>query len=338
MLVLAYGVSRVPYSALRIVAPWAYLAGLGLLLLTLTPLGLTLAGARAWLQLPGGFTLQPSEFMKIALILMLAAVGSAAALAGAEGRTVVRSLLIAGIPLALVLVQNDTGTMLVMAATAFTLIVIAGAPLRWIIALLAATVAGAVAVVQLGLLQEYQMDRLTTFLRPDADALAAGYNALQARLAISGGGLFGQGLFAGPQTQGSFVPVNDSDFIFSVAGEELGLIGAVAVIGLLSIVLWRGLAIARQSDELFGRLVAVGIVAWLGFQAFENIGMNLGITPVTGVTLPFVSFGGSSIMASWLAVGVLQVLHLRRRRGVLVRPGERHLRQWPATGRTPLHR
>jgi rod shape determining protein RodA len=329
-LVLAYGVSRVPYSMLRIVAPWAYLVGLGLLLLTLTPLGLTLAGARAWLQLPGGFTLQPSEFMKLALILLLAVVGSAATLAGGEGRTVARSLLIAGIPLALVMVQNDTGTMLVMAATAFTMIVIAGAPLRWIAGLAAAATAGAIAVVQLGLLQDYQMDRLTTFLRPDADGLAAGYNAFQARLAISGGGLFGRGLFDGPQTQGSFVPVNDSDFIFSVVGEELGLVGAAAVIGLLAVVLWRGLAIARQSDELFGRLVAVGIVAWLGFQAFENIGMNLGITPVTGVTLPFVSFGGTSIIATWVAVGVLQILHVRRRRGVLVRPGERQLREWTA--------
>jgi rod shape determining protein RodA len=267
--------------------------------------------------------------MKIALVLLLAAVGSAAALAGGEGRTVVRSLVVAGIPLALVLVQNDTGTMLVMAATAFTMIVIAGAPLRWIVGLLAAAAASAIAVVQLGLLQDYQMDRLTTFLSPDADGLAAGYNAFQARLAISGGGVFGQGLFAGPQTQGSFVPVNESDFIFSVAGEELGLLGAVAVIGLLGTVLWRGLVIARQSDELFGRLVAVGIVAWFGFQAFENIGMNLGIMPVTGVTLPFISFGGSSIIATWVAIGVLQILHVRRRRGVLVRPGDRQLREWP---------
>lgn len=332
--VLAYGVSRVPYLVLRIVAPWIYLGGLALLMATLTPLGLTLAGARAWLSLPGGFTLQPAELMKIALILLLAAVGSSAAVVGGEGRTVVRMLLVAAFPLALVLVQNDTGTMLVMAAIAFTMIVIAGAPMRWVLGLLGTAGLAAFLVVQLELLQQYQLDRLTAFLNPDSDE--TGYNALQARLAISGGGLLGRGLFAGPQTQGSFVPVNDSDFIFSVAGEELGLLGAVALIGLLAVVLWRGMAIAMQCDEMFGRLVAVGIVAWFAFQSFENIGMNLGITPVTGVTLPFVSFGGTSIIASWAAIGVLQILHVRRRSGVLVRPGDRHLRSWsspePAAG------
>jgi rod shape determining protein RodA len=176
------------------------------------------------------------------------------------------------------------------------------------------------------LLQQYQLDRLTSFLHPESVDLAAGYNVLQARLAIGGGGLLGQGLFHGSQTQGQFVPVNESDFVFSVAGEELGLLGAFAIIALTAVVLWRGLVIAAASEGMFGRLVATGIVAWFGFQAFENIGMNLGIMPVTGVTLPFVSFGGSSIMATWIAVGILQMLHIRRRRGVLVRPGDRHLR------------
>jgi rod shape determining protein RodA len=322
-LLLAYGASRTAYPMLRVVAPWAFLLGVIMLGLTLTPLGTSLAGARAWLQLPGGFTLQPSEFMKIALILLLATVGSAVVMGALPGGMIVRSLAIAAVPLALVLVQNDAGTMLVMAAVAFTMIVIAGAPVRWVVGLLAATCAGAAAVVQFGLLQEYQMARLTTFLSPDADGLATGYNALQARIAISGGGILGQGLFAGSQTQGSFVPVNESDFIFSVVGEELGLVGAALLIGLLGIVLWRGLVIAVQADDLFGRLVAVGIVAWFAFQAFENIGMNLGIMPVTGVTLPFVSYGGTSIMATWVAVGILQALHVRRRQGVLVRPGGR---------------
>ena len=244
------------------------------------------------------------------------------------------SMAVAGLPLAIVLLQNDTGTMLVMAAFAFTMMVIAGAPLRWVLGLMGAGVLGAAAVVRFGLLQAYQMDRLTAFLRPDADGLAAGFNTLQARIAIGGGGLTGQGLFHGSQTQGSFVPVNESDFIFTVVAEELGLLGACAVICLIAVVLWRGLAIALDAEDMFARLVATGIVAWFAFQAFENIGMNLGIMPVTGVTLPFVSFGGSSIMASWVAVGVLQVLHIRRRRGALVRPADRHWRGAGAEGRT----
>ncbi len=325
-MVLAYAVSRTPYLTFRVIAPWWYVAAVALLLLTLTPLGISVAGARAWLALPGGFTLQPSEFAKIGLILLLAAVGSAGVLAGAERPLVLRCLLIAAVPIAIVLLQNDTGTMLVMAAVAFTVIVIAGAPLRWTLGMLGAAVLGAVAVVRLGLLQDYQMARLTAFLHPEADGLAAGFTTLQARIAIGGGGWLGQGLFAGSQTQGSFVPVNESDFIFTVAAEELGLLGAFLVIGLLAVVLWRGLLIAAAADDLFARLVAVGIVAWFAFQAFENIGMNLGIMPVTGVTLPFVSFGGTSVIATWIAIGILQVLHIRRRRGALVRPDGRHLR------------
>jgi rod shape determining protein RodA len=322
---LAYVVSRLPFHTFRVIAPWWYVVGVVLVLLTLTPLGVTVAGARAWLWLPGGFTVQPSEFAKLGLILLLAAVGSASVLAVGRDRTVLQSLMLAGVPIAIVLLQNDTGTVLVMGAFSFAVIVVAGAPRRWVVGLLAAAAAGAVAVVQFGLLHDYQLARLTAFLDPGADGLGAGYNTAQARIAISGGGLFGQGLFHGVQTQGSFVPVNESDFVFTVAAEELGLLGAAAVIGLIAVVLWRGLRIAAEADDLFSRLAATGIVAWFGFQAFENIGMNLGIMPVTGVTLPFVSFGGSSIMACWVAVGVLQVLHLRRRRGVLVRPGAGYL-------------
>ena len=135
----------------------------------------------------------------------------------------------------------------------------------------------------------------------------------QARIAIGNGGLFGQGLFHGAQTQGKFVPVNESDFIFSVAGEELGFIGAVLLIVLLGVILWRGVMVAIRASDLFGRLVATGVVAWIGFQSFENLGMNVGIMPVTGVPLPFVSYGGTSMFASWLAIGLLQNVYLRSR-------------------------
>ena len=328
-LLLAYGVSRTPFVTFRVIAPWWYVVSIIGLVLTLTPLGVEVAGARAWLELPGGFTVQPSEFAKIGLILLLAVLGSGAVLSGDAARFVVRALAVCALPIGLVLLQNDTGTMLVLAAISFTMLVIAGVPARLLVGLAAAGALATVAVVRLGLLQDYQLARLTAFLDPEADLQATGFNALQARIAISGGGMFGQGLFSGSQTQGSFVPVNESDFIFTVAAEELGLVGAVALIALLGVVLWRGLRIAAAADDRFSRMVAVGIVAWFGFQAFENIGMNLGIMPITGVTLPFVSFGGSSLMATWIAVGVLQVLHIRRRRGVLVRPDGRLLHPQP---------
>lgn len=323
---LAYATSRIPYHLLRVVAPWLYTGSVILVALTFTPLGTEIAGARAWLALPGGFTLQPAEFAKIGVILALAAIAAANVGREPTNRQLVTALAVAGVPVGLVLLQNDTGTMLVLAATAFTVIVVGGAPLRWVLGLLASAAAGVFLVIQLGLLQDYQMDRLTSFLNPDAFGLGAGFNTAQARIAIGGGGLFGQGLFQGSQTQGAFVPVNESDFIFTVVAEELGLVGALIVIGLLFLIFWRGLRIAAEADDLFGRLVAVGIVAWFAFQAFENIGMSLGIMPVTGVTLPFVSYGGSSVMATWIAVGVLQVLHIRRRRGALVRPEARHWR------------
>ena len=317
----AYVASRTPYHLLHVAAPWVYLVTVAFTLLPLTPLGVSVAGARAWVTLPGGFTVQPSEFAKIGMILVVAAYLAGHSRRGRDPgvRASTWAAVLASVPIGIVLVQNDTGTMLVMAATALTVIVVAGAPLRWILGVAAATALGIVAVLQLGLLQDYQMDRLTAFADPQADELGVGFNTHQARIAIGGGGLLGHGLFNGPQTQGGFVPVNESDFILTVAGEELGLLGTLVLITLIGIILARGLRIAALNESRFARLVAVGVVAWFGFQAFENIGMSLGITPVTGVTLPFVSFGGSSMIACWLAIGVLQVLHVRAMRGPLYR-------------------
>jgi rod shape determining protein RodA len=164
----------------------------------------------------------------------------------------------------------------------------------------------------LGFVRDYQIARLTSFINPEDAASTAAYNATQARIAIGGGGLWGRGLFQGPQTQGNFVPVNESDFIFTVIGEEAGFIGAAITLLLLSIVLWRGMRIALGAGELYGRLVAAGVVAWLAFQTFENIGMNVGIMPITGVPLPFVSYGGTSMFASWIALGLLENVRLHQ--------------------------
>jgi rod shape determining protein RodA len=176
-------------------------------------------------------------------------------------------------------------------------------------------VAAALAV-RVGVLASYQVDRFMAFTNPNLDPRGAGYNTTQARIAIGNGGVFGQGLFGGSQTRSGFVPEQHTDFIFTVAGEELGLVGSAVVIALLGVLLWRALSVAARADDLFGRLAAAGIACWFGFQAFQNIGMCLGIMPVTGVPLPLVSYGGSSMFASLMAVGLLQNIHLRSERSL----------------------
>ena len=170
--------------------------------------------------------------------------------------------------------------------------------------------------VRLHVLKAYQLDRFMAFTNPDLDPRGAGYNTTQARIAIGNGGIFGQGLFGGSQTKSGFVPEQHTDFIFTVAGEELGLVGSAVLIALLGVVLWRALRIAMGADDLFGRVAAAGIACWFGFQAFQNIGMCLGIMPVTGVPLPLVSYGGSSMFASLMALGLLQNIHLRSGEGI----------------------
>jgi rod shape determining protein RodA len=220
-------------------------------------------------------------------------------------------LAIAGLPAALILLQPDLGTMLVLTATVFGVLAVSGAPRRWLAGLAAAGVAVAAFAVTAGVLKEYQILRFMAFTDPSLDPRGAGYNVEQVRIAMGNGGLLGQGRFHGSQTRSGFVPEQQTDFVFTVAGEELGLVGAGVLIALLGLVIWRALVIARRADDVFGRVAAAGIACWFGFQAFQNIGMCLGIMPVTGVPLPFVSYGGSSLFAGMLAVGLLQNIHLR---------------------------
>jgi rod shape determining protein RodA len=225
---------------------------------------------------------------------------------------VVLALVFAAVPLALVMVQPDLGTALVVGALVLGVVAVSGASLWWVGGLLGGAALSAYVAVQVHLLKPYQLDRFTAFLDPTADPKGAGYNVRQAQIAVGSGGLHGQGLFNGAQTQGRFVPEQQTDFIFTVAGEELGFLGAGALVLLVGMVLWRAGRIAMGAEDLFGRLLATGIVCWFAFQAFENIGMTLGIMPVTGVPLPFVSYGGSSMFANMLAVGLLQNVHMRR--------------------------
>ncbi|MBM0125552.1 rod shape-determining protein RodA [Pimelobacter simplex] len=297
----------------RILAPIGYLLAVVGLVLVLV-MGTTVNGSRSWLMI-GGMSLQPSELAKLAVVVGMALVVAERS----EGRwrdrvgssDVLLMLLVAGVPAVLILAQPDLGTMLVLTATVFGVIAASGAHRGWLALLAGGGVLAAVAAVSSGMLKEYQVDRFLAFTNPALDPKGAGYNVEQARIAVGNGGLFGQGLFNGSQTQSGFVPEQHTDFVFTVAGEELGLVGAALVVALLGVVLWRALRIATRTDDVFGRIAAAGIACWFGFQAFQNIGMCLGIMPVTGVPLPFVSYGGSSMFAGMLAVGLLQNIHLR---------------------------
>lgn len=313
-LVLMVLVLATDHRWLRIMAPLVYVASVAGLVMVLT-MGTEVNGSRSWLML-GGMSIQPSEFAKLAVVIGMAlwVAERADVRRGRPGGSlgdVIGMLAIAGLPAVLILLQPDLGTMLVLAATVFGVIAVSGAPRRWLALLAGGAVTAAVAAVAAGVLKEYQVDRFLAFTNPDLDPRGAGYNVEQARIAVGNGGLFGQGLFDGSQTRAGFVPEQHTDFVFTVAGEELGLVGAGVLIALLGLVIWRALAIAANTDDVFGRLAAAGIACWFGFQAFQNVGMCLGIMPVTGVPLPFVSYGGSSMFAGMLAIGLLQNIHLR---------------------------
>jgi rod shape determining protein RodA len=305
--VLMFAASRLDARMLRRSGPVLYLVGILGLLLVLAA-GVTINGAHAWIRLGGGFEVQPSEFMKLGLVVGLAV------LFAQRGRDrgdrpptaidVLLALMLIAAPLALIMMQPDLGSAMVLAVAAFGVLIAAGVRARWTVGLLALGIAGAILVVKAGLLAQYQLDRFNSFADPSHDPQGAAYNINQARIALANGGLSGTGLFRGPQTNGGFVPEQRTDFVFSVLGEEFGLAGGVVVIALFAILCWRGLLIARRADRV-GALLAIGIVCWFAFQAFQNIGMNVGLMPVTGLPLPFVSYGGSSMFAQCLAIGVL---------------------------------
>jgi len=305
-LACAAAVTRLDVRTVRAAAPVGYVLAVLGLAAVVSPLGSTVNGSRSWIRVPGGMSLQPSELMKVALAVGLAMLLAERAERGLRQRhrDVVLAWAAAGIPVVLVLAQPDLGSALVLVAMAVVIIAAAGAPGLWTAAVLAAG-AGAVAAAFLTpVLSGYQRNRLRAFLDPSLDPQGIGYQTRQVRIAIGSGGLGGQGLFQGRQTQGGFIPFQETDFVFSVAGEELGFLGAAGIVVLIAFIVVRCVVVARRADA-FGRLVAIGVAVWMGVQAFENIGMNLGLMPVTGLPLPFVSSGGSSLIASWVAVGLV---------------------------------
>jgi len=304
-LILMFAVSFLGSRRLRSLTPFVYGATvLGLLAVFATH---AVNGAHAWINLPGGFQVEPSEFAKVALVLVLATVFSQARWRGTPGvRSVLLALACAAPLLALVVKEPALGVALVLAVVTATMIVLSGTKLR-IIAALAVIVGGVVALVGgTHLLKSYQLTRFTSFLHPSADLAGAGYNAAQAKIAVGSGGMFGTGLFHGSIVAGNYVPSQQTDFIFTVAGEELGFVGTITIVVLLFIVIVRAVRIAARADDLFGVLIASGVAIWFAFQSFVNVGMTIGIMPITGLPLPFVSYGGSAIFADMIAIGMLQ--------------------------------
>jgi rod shape determining protein RodA len=307
-IILGVIVSRFSYRTVRAYAIVIYVVALfGSIVVLIPGIGRQQSGAQAWLALPGGLSFQPSEFTKLALIVLLAMVLTEKR--DAEERPndsdVLIGLALAGIPTIFILIQNDLGTALIIAITLFTVLTVSGVKARWITGIAFGTAIAGFLAFQVGALKQYQLDRLTSFTNPALDPQGIGYNTLQARIAIGSGGWFGQGYLNGTQTQGKYIPAQRTDFIFTVAGEEFGFIGIVVMISLYFIILYRISRIAWRAPDLFGRLTATGVTAWFAVQTFENIGMNLGIMPVTGVPLPFVSYGGSAMFVSWIAVGLV---------------------------------
>ncbi|MDQ3931967.1 MAG: rod shape-determining protein RodA, partial [Actinomycetota bacterium] len=289
----------VDYRYARAYAPIIYLGALFLLALVLTPLGMSVHGSNSWLGF-GPFQLQPSELAKVALIVALAALLHERK-ADPDFPTMAAAVTIVAVPALLILAEPDLGTFLVFPWTGFVILLIGGTRVRYLIGLGILAVAGVALVFQLGLLKEYQVARLTAFLDPtnSEHAQTSLYNTNQSMIAVGSGGFHGKGLFRGTQTNLSYVPENHTDFIFTVVGEEFGFIGASVVLGLFGLVLWRGLRIAAMAKDMFGMLLATGAVATFCIQLFVNVGMTIGISPVTGIPLPFVSYGGTSLLAAY---------------------------------------
>jgi len=300
----------VDYRVLRDWAPVLYGMAIFALLVVLSPIGTSRRGAQAWFQI-GSFHIEPSELSKIVLIVCLSAYCSAFR-DELETRTLAIALSLAALPLALIYLQPDVGTDMVFAAIIMAVLLVAGARARHILVLTFIGLTAVVAVLQLGVLKEYQLDRLAAFLDPQGDPQRSAYNLRQSQIAIAAGGMAGKGLFQGTQTNLAFVPEQHTDFIFTAVGEELGFVGATTLLALFALVVWRTWRTAVLAKDRFGTLLCVGVLGMLVFQVFENVGMTMGITPIAGIPLPLMSYGGSATVATLVGIGLVLNVHMRR--------------------------
>jgi len=287
--------------------PLVYLGMLGLFGAVLL-VGTEVKGARAWLQF-GGIQFQPSEFGKVVLILALAAWLARGDEPSAP--RVVVAVLLAAAPVGLIILQPDLGTVLVYGAIAAGMALVAGVKGRHLFILGLLLVTGLVGVLQSDVLEEYQVRRLLVFVDDESDTRAS-YNLEQAQVAIGNGGLTGRGLFQGTQNNSALVPEQQTDFIFTVVAEETGFVGAAALLGLVGLLLLRIWRIGQMADDRFGLLISAGVFSMLLFQVFQSVGMATGIMPITGIPFPLVSYGGSSLLTTFVSIGLVQSVHMRR--------------------------
>ncbi len=300
------------YRIVGALAPALYVVTLGLLGYVLVA-GKVIYGAQRWIAL-GPLSFQPSELAKVTVIICLARFLASREDEGRSLTAVLGSLALVAVPAALVYRQPDLGTALVLFAIWFGMLFVAGAPLKWLGAALAGPL-GAFPLIWRAM-HDYMRRRLTIFLSPERDPFGEGYNVIQARISVGSGGPWGKGLGNGTQTQLNFLKVQHSDFIFAVLAEELGFMGAAVLFVLFGALFWRCIKAAQRSRDAFGRLLAAGTVSMVLFQLFVNVGMNIGLAPVTGIPLPLISAGGSSLLAIFTCLGMLQsvLLHAQARR------------------------
>jgi rod shape determining protein RodA len=308
-LAVMLAVSLINYQILLENAHWFYVASV-VSLLAVTFLGKKYLGARRWIQLPGGQHFQPSEWVKLVLILMLAKYFSGEGDREASFSDIVKAGVIAGIPMLLVLKQPDLGTALTYVPVALMALFLGGIQFRH--AAIVLVVAGVLMPTVWHQLKPYQKDRLTSFLHPEADSQKTGYQLEQSKIAVGSGGIWGKGVRKGSQTQGSFLPEPHTDFIFAAWSEEHGFVGAVALLLLYFMVLMRLIHNAQTAPDSAGGFVVMGVVAVLLFHILVNAGMVVGFMPVTGIPLPLMSYGGSSVLFMFLALGIVMNIRMRR--------------------------
>lgn len=298
------------YKSLGRYANILYIINL-VMLLAVMFIGQSALGAQRWIQI-GPINLQPSEFSKLIMIISLANLLDKKTGKLNTFKEIIPVFIYVGIPFLLVLKQPDLGTSLVFLAILFGMIFVAGINTRHLMIIFGA--GAAFMPIFWHFLKDYQKKRLTVFIDPNVDPLGSGYHIIQSKIAIGSGMLFGKGLFGGTQSQLNFLPENHTDFIFAVIGEELGFVGAVFILMLYFILLYRGIKIAGAAKDNFGTLLATGITSMLTFHILVNVGMTAGIMPVTGIPLPLMSYGVSSLTTNMISIGILLNIYMRRQK------------------------